>query len=590
MAASEIAAAAPRRVRWAPALLAAMLGLGGWNGASLAQTGQSSAILLASQAEGTPIGRVDVVLVRGSGNAARDGAIIARLKTALAGLEGRSFRQTLIEGQLSGPRARMGPGRIDYRLVEAVAAGGLVLRVEVDTVSASPGAPGRIEGILAGGGTAAIPTLYRDGRSYLTTILAGGFGVYSDANPWFGRPDRFTLGSPIARRRPGSQPAWTEGYIEAGIGGATQLGDSPFYAFGAITSMTSWSYGQDIYRDDPRSLTAIEKAYAGLLYVDPETGHSFSLSAGRQNFTLNDGFLIHAVRGSGNVGPRGATYLGPRLANEFSVLADARYGPWAFKAFYIDPSELAAIGSRSIYAGGNLRYAFTPDLSLDVSVIAVPRSTSTYVVPGGGRLRREGLTTLAGHALWKRAFGVEGLWIAGELAHQSHGSFAMSAWAGYGVIGYRAHELPWSPSLSYRYSHATGDNPGTSRYERFDQLLTAGLGDWVQGINFGKITTNANLAVHRLQFNVTPRPELNLTLDWHFLQAPQRNNLGGNPALAQLSSNNIGQEFTVSARWAFSRNFFFQGVASLAVPGKALRDIGATKRWSTFQASLYWTV
>jgi hypothetical protein len=79
-----------------------------------------------------------------------------------------------------------------------------------------------------------------------------------------------------------------------------------------------------------------------------------------------------------------------------------------------------------------------------------------------------------------------------------------------------------------------------------------------------------------------------VTFDWHILRAPERNNLGSNPALSTLTSSDIGQEFTLTGRWAINRNLYLQGVASYAVPGEALKDIGADENWSTLQLSLYW--
>ncbi len=313
------------------------------------------------------------------------------------------------------------------------------------------------------------------------------------------------------------------------------------------------------------------------------------MSVGRQTVTLNDGFLIHFVRGAANAGVRGASYIGARTANDISAVVDGRLGPWSFKAFHIDPNELPLVDTRSTFAGANLRYAVTPDLSVDASYIAVPRSTSTFATPDGRRLPREGLRTVAGHLRWNRAFGVEGFWLGGEVAHQTNENYPMSAWAGYGLVGYQAAHLPWSPSLSYRYAYATGDNPATQRYERFDPLLSTGLGNWLQGVVFGKITSNSNLAVHRLQFNLVPTPALNLTLEWYLLQAPELNNLGSNPAIGRLSSRDLGQEFSATARWAINRNLYLQTIASVGVPGKALRDAGAAKGWTTLQASLYWT-
>lgn len=544
--------------------------------AALGQAGQGGGVPIPALAEGATIAEVRVALTDDGGNPARARAAAARLGQSLRDLEGRPYSRGLVERRLAAARSRLGPGRIDHRLLPSARPGDVALTVEIDLSANSPARPQPL-------------TLIQNDRLYLTAILAGGLGVYSDPNVWFGRPDLFLNRNPLAGRFPGRAPTWTEGFVEFGLAGAAQLGDSPFYLYGALTGLTSWSLGQDFFRADRRSVTGVEKAYGGLLYVDPETGNSLNVSLGRQTVTLNDGFLIHFVRGAANAGVRGASYIGARTANDFSAVADGRLGPWSFKAFHIDPNELPLVDSRSTFAGLNLRYALTPTLSIDGSWITVPRSTSTFATPDGRRLPREGLRTIAGHLRWDRAFGVDGFWLAGEIAHQTHDRYAMSAWAGYGLVGYQAAHLPWSPSLSYRYAHATGDNPGSSRYERFDPLLSTGLGNWLQGVIFGKITSNANLAVHRLQFNLAPSPALNITFDWHLLRAPERNNLGSNPAIARLASSDIGQEFSLTARWAMNRNLYLQTIASVGVPGKALRAAGATQSWTTLQASLYWT-
>lgn len=532
------------------------------------------------QVEGRPIARVEVVLSSSSGNSSRDEVVIARLKTLLAPMQVHAFSRALVESSLGGTRTHIGEGRIGYRVLDAPTVGSVVLRIEVDlSAGADEEEVDRVT----------FPSLHRDGHSYLTAILGGGFGVYSDGNAWFGRPDLFTQGNPLAGNLPGRRTTWGESYIEAGLGGATQLGKSEWYAFSALTGLTSGSLGQDIFRDDTRTFSDVEKAYAGLLYLDPGTGNKYSISAGRQNVTLNTGFLIHYVRGSANIGERGGTYLGPRNANEFSIDAELTFGAWSFQGFYIDPDELPLVDGKSTFAGVNIRYVFSPDLSVDASYITIPESGSFYTVPGGGRLPRDGLQTVAGHVNWRRPFGVDGYWLEGEIAQQSHEQFSMTARAGYALVGYRFTEQPWTPSISYRYAYASGDDPNTSRYERYDPMLSTGLGNWLQGISFGKITSNSNLAVHRVQFNVTPQPELNLTLDWHGLRASELNNLGGNPALSQMTSSDIGNETSVTARWAISHTWYFQGVASYAQPGKALRTIGADDAWTTLQASLYWT-
>ena len=80
---------------------------------------------------------------------------------------------------------------------------------------------------------------------------------------------------------------------------------------------------------------------------------------------------------------------------------------------------------------------------------------------------------------------------------------------------------------------------------------------------------------------------MNLTFTWHQLRADELNNIGANPALSQLASRDIGDEYTATLRWGINRNLYLQLVASHAIPGRALEEIGADKPWSTLQASLY---
>ena len=81
----------------------------------------------------------------------------------------------------------------------------------------------------------------------------------------------------------------------------------------------------------------------------------------RQTFTLNDGFLVNLVKGSANAGERGATYLGPRLASEFSVLANGRIGHGASTSSTSIPNELEALETESTFLGANLKYDFNDE-------------------------------------------------------------------------------------------------------------------------------------------------------------------------------------------------------------------------------------
>lgn len=568
--------------RLAALLIAAALP--GWPALAQETSTQPNYLPQPLRAEDLPIDSVIVRLAKSSGSEAQDEAALAAARQVAAILPGTRFSMIEMSRLVVRMEREADVARVTYRLLPA---GANSVRVEFAVEAApKPKAEQAPEGILTGK-ISDFPVLYKDDRNLFTAIVAGGLGVYSDGNPWFGQPELFNKSNPLAGRLPGRQTTWTEGSLELGGGFASQLGDEPLYAFGALTGIKSWTIGQDIFTDEFRDFDAIEKAHAGLLYADTATHNKAKVSVGRQTYTLNDGFLVNLVKGSANVGERGASYLGPRLANYFSFLADGRFGAWGFSLFYIDPNELKQIATDSTFLGANLKYHFNDDVSLDGTFINILTSKSAYANPYGLTLEREGLNTLAAHLKWRNLL-VDGLFIEGELAHQFHPDFAMNAWAGYGTLGYIAREVRWTPSLSYRYAVFSGDNPATETYERFDSLLSTGLGIWLQGISFGKLFSNSNLATHRIQMNVVPVEALNVTFEYHKLMAPELNNLGSNPALSWLSSHDIGQEFTLSARWAINRNLYLQGVASYAIPGEALRSLDADGNWSTLQLSLYW--
>ena len=121
--------------------------------------------------------------------------------------------------------------------------------------------------------------------------------------------------------------------------------------------------------------------------------------------------------------------------------------------------------------------------------------------------------------------------------------------------------------------------------------FTAKVRERALGDEVSKALNPANRSTHRIRLNLEPDPRLNLTFDWHLHRALELNNLGANPALATLSSHRLGQEFSLTARYALSRDGFLLGIAPTGRPGKAIRDAtpGSDEPWTTVQAHLFWT-
>lgn len=580
--------------------LATLCVLLGQVSAVLAQDGSSGvggpgSVQLPSSAETLVVDSVEITARGSTGDAANDAAILGQVHMSVRLREGDRLSSVGLD-VLSAGLSEV-PGVISVQTGFAAAGGGgrarVLVAVELGPLTDRDPSP---TGAFAGNGLGALPMLWRNEGQALRFILNVGVGAFSDGNPWFGSPESFTLGNPLVQdpsigADTGNRATWAEGWVEFGIGGVTQLGSSNSAVYGAVTAIAPTVTGQDIFRNDFRSSIDVEKAYVGYLWSDPDRRHSLDLSAGRLNYTLNDGFLISQYSSQWNAGPRPGVYLAPRTALDFGVVAKAKLDSWSATAFYLDPNEYEPFESNTKLAGLNLRYAFSEPFYADASIIRAVDSDTLYRTPSGPIGTRDGLTTIATHLRWADRERLPGVWFEAEAAHQTHDDFDMDAYAGYATIGYLARDLPWTPSLSLRGSVFSGDDPATATYERFDSLYSGGLSEWLQGVSLGKALTPSNRISQRIRLNVTPNPRLNLTLDAFWHQADRFNNIGGNPALAQLSSKDLGWEVQFTARWALRDDLYFLGVLGRAFPGKAIRDAtgGTAKDWTTVQAQLFWS-
>ena len=433
------------------------------------------------------------------------------------------------------------------------------------------------------------PTLLRTDSALVTLIASGSFGAFSDSNPWFGDGPTFTRLSAVAKHpATGTRASWVEASFEAGAGGITQLGNAPVYIYGAATALWSGSLGQDLFTNEARSMVAAEKLYAGLLYADKANRRAANLSFGRQNYTLGDGFLFSQYSGSANAGPRPGLYLSPRTTFDMTALVNIRLDTLRVQGFYLDPNEIEDFESNTNFAGGNINWQVTPKITVGATYVTIPRSDSRFRLPGGGSVPRQGEETLAVNLRLDDVLGLNGSWVQGEYAGQWDGS-ETRAWAGYAIVGWHAPGSGWQPSLSYRYSAFSGDDPATARYERYDPLMSGGLADWVQGVNMKKLFGNANMNVHRVRATAKPAGNLTLTLDLFDFQARELNNIGGLPALDTLATHDVGREVTLRGDWVVSKRLFILLLASHAVPGSAIVDaaVRQARPWTTLQFSAF---
>lgn len=514
-----------------------------------------------------------------AGTPDKDSNIRREMEKALSITPGDTFDEVTAEAAIHRVRSIEGVRSSDLSLYPASNDRQIVLVVSA-TLGERP-TPQR-KGLFAGK-TKDLPVLWKSGRSYLRLQVNGGLGAFADNGPWFGNASAFTGTSPIADDPPGpGTTGWVEASVETGIHGYAQLGKAPVYAYGALTWFTTMAAGHDLFRSDPRAVTRIEKAYAGILFKPENSSVSAQFSAGRQNWQLYEGFLFSQFSGAANAGPLPGLYSNPRTAFEETYIGKVKVGRFSGEWFYVDPEELDFVESRTAFRGINLQYTTRKNYFGAFAYYDVPRSKTTFPNPAGERVPRKGQRTM-NVRLGSRSFlNTPGLEVIGETAHQWNPGNNVGADAGYVSGGYTFLKKRWQPSLTYRFAHFGGDDPQTAKYERFDAPLSSGLDNWVQGVSFKKVVTNSNLNSHRVRFNISPQKTLSFTFDYFYLFAPVRSP-GGNSV--------YGQEVNGAIRWLINKRLFFLGVVGVASPGSVIKERASnnTKNWLTFQSSLFWS-
>lgn len=434
------------------------------------------------------------------------------------------------------------------------------------------------------------PLLIETNKAELTLILNGAAGFYNEVNPFFSQGEAFTQGNPIAND-PGGKGVrfWGEGYVEPGIGGIIELGNSNIYTYGAITGLFSARNTADIYSSGAAAYGAIERLYAGVVFSQlGKKDLNLDISYGRQTFQLNDGFLISKYSGSSNAGDRGSVYLNSRTSFNKAGLLKLNSRNWSLQGFYLEPQELSRHNEvHTTYAGGYLGFNNNKHWDVGFAYINRVRGKGSYQT-NNGTITQKGLYVL-NPKIWITNIANKGLFLKSEYAFEGHSSGNMRANAWYIGAGIDLKSTILKPMFYYRYAFMQGQKSDSKYYTRFDPLLTGGLGDWVQGINMRKVLGNGNIITHRLQARINPSSSVDVSIDYFHLRADSYINVGGLAPITQLKSKRLGDEITVTTHWYINQHFMLLGLGSIAIPGKAIRESvpGPIRDWSSIQLALF---
>jgi hypothetical protein len=536
----------------------------------LPQTALAQNVSGSTPFSGREIEAVSIRIVNPSADPGVNARVEDQVRSRIGLFPGQRFSEEQVAFQMAQARRIRDVADADFD-VGFGARGGLVVTVNV-TLGDTP-AEGR--GMAFGG---AFPTIYEKDGTFLKFRLDLLGLYYANNNAWYGRPDLMLDGNPLVAGSPAGAGynQWVEGYVHYGIYGITPIGEN-LYVYGGLSALSTGSTGQELFTDETRTYTAIEDAYVGIIGGRTDAAGnrlSWNLSAGRQAFTLANGFLLTNAAANGS--NRGALQANARMASDFTALAQFRYNTTKFELFYVDPSELPILESETAYAGANLEMRPAQGWDLGFTYLTSPTSDAQYFVfdPATGAPRvetREGLEVFDARFTYAPALaGAAGPFFGGEYAVQRNRNFDMDAEAGWIEAGYSWPAAKWSPTVSYRLARFSGDDPATTTYERWDPMLSGGNGEqWVQGANHFKVVQDSNVIAHRIQARFRPSPQVEIVPQLWAFYADSEVNIGGNPALTFLDGKELGFEAVMTAKWFVSRNTYVHGHVAYTMPGNA---------------------
>lgn len=520
---------------------------------------------------GAAIEAIRVVVVNPGPDAAVADRVADSVRRSLALFPGARFSKEAFDLQLARARRTAEVGGLDYD-VSLGSAGGVDVEVRVTLGDSAASREGR--GRLAGDPDAGSLLLDRNG-----TYIVGKFDAlglyYANNNSWYGQPGPLLAGNPLVQGQPSGAGYrdWAEAYVHYGVYGITPL-SKQVYLYGGLSGITAASSGDELFSSKTRTHTGLEDAYVGLVGGSTDASGNrlvYNLSAGRQKFTLANAFLIANTAANGH--DRAALQANARWAADNLVLAQVAYNRLRLEAFHLDPDELPILDSGTRLAGVNAEFRPSPDWMVAASYVQATDGRAAYYGPTGALVGvRKGLRVYDARFTYAPAESRQGPFGGAEIALQENADFPMKARAGWAELGYRWPAATWSPSVSYRYSYFSGDDPATSAFERWDPLFSGGNGEqWVQGANHFKVVQDSNVIAHRIQLRLKPDPRVEIVPQLWTFRAAEANNIGGNPALSFLNSRDYGREANVTAKWFVSRKIYVHGHLAYTQPGDAVK-------------------
>jgi len=382
---------------------------------------------------------------------------------------------------------------------------------------------------------------------------------------------------------------WLEGYVKPGLSFEYQL-DTGAVFYGKLSAVSSYTWGTDAFDTGDTGATTLEEAYLAIR-GNFQGGLSYDLSLGPRELTLGTGMLI--ANGATSGFERGALKLGPRKAWEMAAIGRLSHGNLTGTVFYLDPNELPSTDGKNELAGGDLRFDDPRGGYLGATFVDVVNSNSPYpqAAPGGIGApnvisgAREGTNTLNLYTKTNPFEGPLENWsFTGDFAYQWNDRIDLEAWAGRVTAGYDLANLPWSPNVTLGYQTFSGDDPNTTKLERFDPLYYQGSPSaWATGSKSASTFINSNVNALTLAVRVQPTRQGTWTLRYAHIRANELNSpvqfgqatrvdVNGN-VVSGVTDAHLADDLFLEYSRIINRNTFLTAGVSVSYPGAGIKNI-----------------
>ncbi|MEM9406133.1 MAG: alginate export family protein [Acidobacteriota bacterium] len=398
-----------------------------------------------------------------------------------------------------------------------------------------------------------------------------------------------------------SDASWLELYLKPGVNFRKRISsDSTFY--GRLSAVASFTASTDAFDATDTGRVTLEEAYLGYR-ASSSAGLSFDVSLGARELRLGTGMLISNGGSSGF--ERGALKFGPRKAWERSAIARLSKGALTATAFYLDPNELESNDTETAQAGVDWRWDPSDGVYLGLTYVHVLESEAPYPQAAPGGVGPPTVTTGAREDLnaanlyaGARPFegALSGLFLRSDLAYQWNDRIDLEAWGGRVQAGVEFSSARWAPTLTYSYQAFSGDDPDTTRLERFDPLQFEGSPSaWATGSKSSMVFINSNLRAHQLSLRLQHSKRHATTLRYAHIRVDEerspiqfgqatRVDFGDGVAtvISGVTDAHLADDFFVEYSQTINPNTFLTAGVSLSVPGEGIERVaeGGVPDWT----------